>query len=621
MSSKIRDWRIGLAVLAFAGAGVATACGGDGTMDGDGSAGETGSGGKGTGGSKNGSGGKDAVGGSGNDTGSGGSAGDPGTGGSDPGTGGTNGGDATIGDLISAICEWEFSCCNDGERTFRLGAEGESVEDCVDYFTFQLTESNVTTNPFPPGTATGLLGTLGFTVNLDRVTENPEGIAACIDEWKDMDCAMKADPTPSCGGTVYPGDGACELVNLFDPALEIGDRCTLSLAEGYTNDIECPAGSTCLPAADPDNPEDFPACVQRSTEGQPCTADDDCDYNFYCDDGGDCTEKGDAGDDCTFQDEADPMPGEEDAACKSGLKCNPDSLTCVANCDEEYPCTVNAECPEGQACVPVTVDDDAANWKFCRDLGTSAVSRCDEDADCASNRYCDGNVCVADEDIGDDCSRNEMCEAGSFCDLSIYDTDAGSRTPTETCVAYFQPTDSCFPLASSQGAGIVSGCEGSSSCLLNVLYDAYDAVTGYDFQCATTQRDVGGDCYPAGALGLTGEPTDCKPGLICEASTTDSWPYKCTEPAGLGDDCDEDWQDEEFFSCGAGLTCKDAECVAQLDPGEDCEDVDNPGYPDAAICKNGACVENWDENGVEFICSDAAIPESNGGDDLTCGGN
>jgi hypothetical protein len=66
--------------------------------------------------------------------------------------------------------------------------------------------------------------------------------------------------------------------------------------------------------------------------------------------------------------------------------------------------------------------------------------------------------------------------------------------------------------------------------------------------------------------------------------------------------------------------CKEAVCVAQLDPGEDCENPEVRGGGDATLCKNNDCLENWDENGIDFICSDAPVPESNGGDGLTCGG-
>ena len=66
-----------------------------------------------------------------------------------------------IEDVIAAICDWEFRCCDDGERVYRLGPDGADVADCVDFFTFQLNESNQTNNPFPIGSsAAALLGTI-----------------------------------------------------------------------------------------------------------------------------------------------------------------------------------------------------------------------------------------------------------------------------------------------------------------------------------------------------------------------------------------------------------------------------------------------------------------------------
>jgi len=116
----------------------------------------------------------------------------------------------------------------------------------------------------------------------------------------------------------------------------------------------------------------------------------------------------------------------------------------------------------------------------------------------------------------------------------------------------------------------------------------------------------------------TSLPSECEPGLRCEMNGDSE--YVCSAGAGLDDACDTAHGDPDELDCGPGLTCKPDVCVAQLDPGEDCEDTENPGAEDDSLCKNGDCVTNWDENGPEFICSDAEVPESNGGDNLTCGG-
>ncbi len=172
---------------------------------------------------------------------------------------------------------------------------------------FKLHESNTTNNPFPPGSATGLVGVLGYAVNLDRVKENDAGIAACIKELKGLACNENAEAASSCSGTVIPGEGACSLTNLFDPALKIGDRCALGEGAG-----KCSAG-------------------------------------------------GDAGDACTFGDSSKPVPDDEEQSCKAGLKCHPSSLKCVSNCEDSFPCATDFECKEGQSYSPLVIGDDSAS--------------------------------------------------------------------------------------------------------------------------------------------------------------------------------------------------------------------------------------------------------------------
>ena len=42
------------------------------------------------------------------------------------------------------------------------------------------------------------------------------------------------------------------------------------------------------------------------------------------------------------------------------------------------------------------------------------------------------------------------------------------------------------------------------------------------------------------------------------------------------------------------------------------------GLGDNGLCKNGDCVAHWSGDG-SFVCSDAPVRESQGGDNLTCG--
>lgn len=594
-------WMAGVAlVLAVGTAPLACDGGGDDQDMGGAPNDEDGTGGKGssTGGNGSSTGGKGS--------GTGGDGGEDGTGGGNDGTGGGSTSDASIDDLIGAICEWEYGCCDEGEVTYRLGtAAGSSVEDCIEFFTFQLHDSNATNNPFPGGSAQGLLGVLAYTVNLDRVDENAAGIGECIDAYKAMDCPTKGEGEAFCTEPGSPDEEPCALVNLFKPALKVGDRCSLGLAEGATNDVECPAGTTCLDAADPDNPEDFPVCVQRGEDADPCNADSDCDYNFYCAPNSRCTEKGDIGDDCTFNDD-DPIPGDEDAGCKAGLACDPKALVCVNSCTEDFPCQVNAQCPEGLVCAPVTVGSDSTSWKQCVTRGTSASARCDEDADCAANRYCDGNVCQGDVDIGDDCERDEMCEAGSFCDRNPFDSEGAGRVAPLVCTTLYQAAEPCLP--PNADSTISTGCAPAAP---YCLFDSADS----RWECVAKLRAEDADCYPLGD-----SLSECAAGLRCEATDlAATWVYTCTAGAELDDDCDADYGDDEDLDCGPGLTCKEGVCIAQVGPGSDCEDLDDNTAGDPTLCTNSSCMENWDENGPDFICSDAPVPESNGGDGLTCG--
>lgn len=603
---SIPVWTLG-AALAFAlGVGPVGCGGSDGEEDGLGGADGGDDADTAASGGRKGSGGSKATGGKSNGTGA--MGGDTAsTGGRDStGSGGkSNGEPAKIEDLIATFCEHEFNCCSQGELDYRLGSTGESVEECIKDFTFQLKESNAANNPFPSGTATGLLGKLAYTVDLTRVEENPKGIGECVAFWESLECPKLGDSSVGyCEPN--PGKDPCALTNLFKPALAEGDRCTLSLSEGFgENDVECKTGTTCLPAGDSDNPNDYPTCVRRGVDGEPCSADKDCDFNFYCNRSGDCTEKGEEGDDCSFNDPQAPAPGEEDAGCKPGLSCSPETETCVAFCEEDFPCSVNAECPEGLVCAPTTVGNDSGTWKTCQPVGKNANARCDEDADCEANRYCDGSVCQSDKSINEGCVRDEMCESGSFCDQATLDEEGVARTPSFTCTAYFQAGAACFPVASEFSNGCASA---ASRCI-------YDATTDLRFECTKNLRKANEPCNRGNAI------EECQAGLKCEVvDLSADWLYVCTEGAAQGEACDEDADDDDALSCGAGLICVNEKCAEQRGPGEDCEDPDYPGYPKSSLCLNASCVQNWAKTGIDWICSDAPVPVENSGSGLTCGG-
>src|SRR5690606_18809376 len=109
----------------------------------------------------------------------------------------------------------------------------------------------------------------------------------------------------------------------------------------------------------------------------------------------------------------------------------------------------------------------------------------------------------------------------------------------------------CYP-GGANGA-YSSGCspDGAKYCLKN---------TATSWQCVSSLRADGADCSNE----VTADPSECQVGLSCEA--TDVGEVTCTAGAGVGDDCDALTADETDLTCAAGLTCKDAVCVAQVGP-------------------------------------------------------
>lgn len=556
MNRRFSSWHLGLLLGGIALA-AAAGCSDDAPADNPGgSAGEAGApaGGQGSGEA--------------GDTGSG-EAGDTGSGGA--AAGGAAAVAADIDDVVTAVCDWEFRCCDEGERRYRLSPFAESAADCAERFIFEMRESNSTTNPYASGNAVGILGALAYTVDLSRVEVDMASAGACVARWEALDCNSEVDPGARCAGP--PEADPCSLTALFRPKLALDEPCTLALTEGvYGNDVECLPGSTCLEEGHPDNPNDFHACVKRGVEGEPCTADDDCDYDFYCNDSGDCAAKAGADEECSFEDQENPAAGEEVIQCKSGLSCHPVDFTCVEPCKLDAACTDDVQCPAGSSCAPLTVENDTTSFKLCRELGDSATARCDSDADCEETHYCDGSVCQEDVGQNDPCDKTAMCPEGMHCEA--------------LCVSDLMPGDACGgPVEDQCGPPPARCIEG---------------------QCSAGPVDEGEPCAV---------DADCKSGL-CERAAPIDIGLSCIAGAGDGDDCDVDTATGGALRCGPGLYCNaDAQCAPQSGPGGDCENPDTM-TPDATLCSNASCLEQWEE----VLCSDTAVPKTSGGTNVTCDG-
>jgi hypothetical protein len=452
---------------------------------------------------------------------------------------------------------------------------------------FEMRESNDVNNPYltGPAAAGGLLGQLGYVVDLDRVDVNQAGAAECVAWWSELGCTEEPDVNARCSGPA--GENPCALTNLFTPKLEPGDECTEALTETLSaNDVECVAGSTCLPAGHADNPNDFPTCVSRRLDGEPCTADDDCDFNLFCNADGECEEKADVGETCSFQDADDPVPGEEDIRCKAGLSCHPVDFECVAPCTIGFTCATaggdaDAACPEDSGCAPIEVNESETTFRVCTALGDTAPDLCNSDADCVEGSHCEVRVCEEDRRAPTACTAQNQCGDGLYCDVG----GTGQCTPHLAAMATCSESYQCGPAS----AGCLNTGAGGLVCRNALLAN-------------------GAEC---------GAPASCASGKCEVANTTAGTTKTCIVGADVEDTCDSDVENGNAQSCRAGFGCIAGECVEQVGAGGDCSPDD--GAPNAALCANGStCEDPWDRGEV---CTDAPVPETNGGSGLACDGN
>ena len=108
---------------------------------------------------------------------------------------------------------------------------------------------------------------------------------------------------------------------------------------------------------------------------------------------------------------------------------------------------------------------------------------------------------------------------------------------------------------------------------------------------------------PETAVGARVIGRDHVGGDACDSVLTDNTATRCSpEFVCVGDD---------------GITPESGTCVPKAQPGSSCDNAD--GDPDPTLCANTAvCNDTWEEG---EICTDAPVPEVNGGTNLTCDGN
>ena len=545
------------------------------------------------------------------------------------GAGGTTSTGNTLDDLIGAICGWEFKCCSTGEAKWELGPDVTSAAACKARFVDLLHNNNSPANPYPStsskdstGTTwtgnspaiNGLLISLAYEINPNRVTENPTGIAACIAEWTAKTCnaaAVASTKIAHCTTTSYDAVAACSLGNLVTPKQKASDPCTdvASLKQGAGNDIECVAGTSCISANTEDNLTATTMCITRGVANGSCAKDSECDFNFYCA-SGKCTAKGSLGDTCAYQTPAAPKPNLLSAPCKPGLECNPNTLKCVANCTNGFVCVGagiagDAQCPTGSSCLPATVPgNDSTSFTICGAVGAEGA-KCNSLDDCATGLYCDGSVCTAQKATGAACTTtiegnclppNLYCKAttvGGTAGTCTLFTDAGVAC-TQTAGTVDLPE--CSPVNAKTGC-VAKGDGTGSICSSSLL--ALGKQCNGNWDCASERCEFA----TIGALSKT-----CIAGAAVGAA--------CLPAAGTAAPA------TNVTTCAAGLTCKAGSCVAQVGPGGSCESTTTAGATDATLCTNASCNKTWwtTTSATVIMCTDATVTTFNGGTGVICDG-
>lgn len=505
--------------------------------------------------------------------GSGGTGGD-GDGTADDGPADTGNADGTAGDggsgdgkdlepLIGSLCDWEFKCCSDGERDYRLGPFTTDAADCSERFVEQLYS-----NDDKPELARGdLLYTLGFGVRLDRSTPDAQAAADCKEVIDQQQCWQPYEP----GGYCTPAGDAirspCDLRNLFHGKQKVGDPCSEALA-GV--DIECEAGSSC------EEVDGTFVCVDKGLVDEFCEADDKCDQGLYCDiSTGRCAERADENEHCEFEDPQQPDVGTETRPCLEYLTCDPDSQTCKAYCTTAYDCGDDSQCAEGESCIPVDYDDHT--YTYCLAQGNTNGDRCDTDRDCIESMHCAGDSCRSDRGMGDDCTAENECEGGLYCDI-------GGTNQCEIVVNANQP------------------CNADRECNPNTTIGCITSDDGR--RCRTSPLANGDVCAPGEHAGGNW----CTSG-VCEDSSDDGVANaECRVGASEGQECDEDDGSFDTPRCKQGLYCMDGMCKTKSDAGGSCHD-------DMGLqCANASCDMIWEGE----YCTDA-VP-TGATDVATCDG-
>lgn len=498
-----------------------------------------------------------------------------------------------VEDLLSAVCELAFHCCDRGEAGYYLGPyvlEG----DCAG----RLTEAASLQGSIPIDLSSLAnlragelvipnLPALSEAVQAGKVVIDQPALDACIEYLRSQDCNEPPqetdEPAPSCvPPAVVPQDTPCETDKIFIGQLIEGQDCT---SPGLS--LECAPGYRCGTAV---GLGVFGRCVRLRQETETCLADTDCDTGLYCSAlDGTCRPPGKKGEVCVFADRNDPSPDPQTqlVRCEDHLFCDPLSRTCVESCEEgatcsydsdcdsseqllcvlgrcssvraaKQPCEVNEHCGEGLRCGVSIQDPSAMTCEPALENGAG----CETDRDCQSG-YCDQttDTCSATADVGDACPSGLSAECGGGA--CVPETPSSPCTDDTDCPRSGVCVYQAYPLYDSFcGTYCIALKTDGATCSSAAECSSGACIAG---RCATPPLNLGDECESA---------EQCASGFCNHEDTRecDNLPLALSKPCTSGSECNS-------------RVCFEGECTRGLSAGEECDDpAEPPCDPLATYC-------------------------------------
>ncbi len=176
-------------------------------------------------------------------------------------------------------------------------------------------------------------------------------------------------------------------------------------------------------------------CLVEIVERAPCTFDQDCALDAFCDADDFCTDFCDFNSDCGFGEACDTLTGLCVAAgCSSNLDCPPGSECNVLGECILSACTSDLDCPPGSECNVLTgecitsicsSDLDCGLGEFCGSDGACYLyaqwqDLCFADGDCPGEGACSKGVCSLQYTCSSDLECVDIadyCNVYGWCDL------------------------------------------------------------------------------------------------------------------------------------------------------------------------------------------------------------